>query len=278
MTDNLLTVPTGLYLTLDVLLKQLLEFKGCPEKTPGEIQQARDAIQSSPAVMEELKTSIYDNMLWPEGEKRIKILLALGAPIDELKYGESSALAKAVSSRKSSIVKFLLKSGANPNVGVTKPINEAVYRGADMVQLLLDAGAKITDKTLRLAACSDHKEAVEICRLLLAAGAKVDQCEPDSGTPLMRACRHGSAEVASFLIDQGADINACEPTPDSDGSGMNTVLHHAAYDKSAKGLDVLLKAGVKTDVRNSSGESPRDIAVNIANKKFVKAWDSAVKN
>lgn len=277
MTESSLSVPTGLYCTLEHLLRQLLELKGCPEKTPAEIQQARDAIQNSPTAKEELQTSIHDSVVKPDSEKRIKILLALGAPIDELKYGTSTALAHSIQARKFSITRLLLKLGANPNIGISLPLNEAVDRGAEVVKLLLDSGAEINEKALRLAACGAHKEAVQICQILLDAGAPVDRSEPTAGTPLMWAVLSGNADVCALLLERGADVNACDEEEDSEGFSMKSLLHQATVDRSAKCLPLLIKAGAKTDVRNSKGETPRDTALRLGNKKFVKAWDEHVK-
>lgn len=47
-------------------------------------------------------------------------------------------------------------------------------------------------------------------RLLLEAGAEIDQRNPDDITPLIMAIGNGHAEVAQVLVEMGADINASD--------------------------------------------------------------------
>lgn len=51
---------------------------------------------------------------------------------------------------------------------------------------------------------------LESARLLLDAGAEIDQRNPDDITPLIMAIGNGHAGVARFLVERGADINASD--------------------------------------------------------------------
>ncbi|QYT03008.1 ANK_REP_REGION domain-containing protein [Trichoderma simmonsii] len=82
------------------------------------------------------------------------------------------------------------------------------------VQLLIEHGADVNAQgghwgsALHAAAASNSKEKVEMIKLLLDNGAKVDQ-KGDStwGTPLHVACHEGTLEAVRFLVDRGADVN-----------------------------------------------------------------------
>ncbi len=90
------------------------------------------------------------------------------------------------------IVKLLLAAKADPLAGVTLPLAEAAKRGSiDAVRLLLDAGADVNQgdphygSTALIAAINGaHPGIVE---LLLAVGADVNQADVRGQTPLIRA-------------------------------------------------------------------------------------------
>ncbi|UKZ46576.1 hypothetical protein TrVGV298_000781 [Trichoderma virens] len=75
------------------------------------------------------------------------------------------------------------------------------------------------------AAAASHfpDEAIQVMKLLLDHGAKVDQPGGDRwGTALQVACREGTIEAVRFLLDHGADVNA------EGGSQFSTSLQAAA--------------------------------------------------
>ncbi|MBI3934719.1 MAG: ankyrin repeat domain-containing protein [Acidobacteria bacterium] len=73
---------------------------------------------------------------------------------------------------------------------------------------------------------------LETARLLLAAGADVDESTEEDGTALLLASANGYEQLALFLLEMGADPNA---TP-GDGSGI-TALHYAMRDGMKSLLD-----------------------------------------
>jgi uncharacterized protein len=83
-----------------------------------------------------------------------------------------------------------------------------------------------------------------IAQALIEAGALVNGSPGDKETPLITAASVGDAEVASVLIDAGADIEAIS-APDSGGVPNGTALQHAAVFGMTDVVDVLVAAGVK---------------------------------
>jgi ankyrin repeat protein len=82
----------------------------------------------------------------------------------------------------------------------------------------------------------------EMSRALIAGGAPVDGRPGDPETPLMTAASYGDAEVARFLVEAGADLEA-RALPHAGGVPGGTVLVHAAVFGMTMVLDVLVAGG-----------------------------------
>lgn len=123
-------------------------------------------------------------------------------------------------------VKRLLESGADPNIrggrygtalqAACSHLDERYGHGAmKIIQLLIENGADVTIQggeygtALHAAAASANPETIDLMKLLLDNGAKVDQpgCS-DWGTVLHVACNGGNEETVRWLLDRGADVNA----------------------------------------------------------------------
>ncbi|MCW8087656.1 ankyrin repeat domain-containing protein [Sabulicella glaciei] len=167
------------------------------------------------------------------------------------------------------VVRQLIQDGVNVNIGSSdgEPLLISVlHRGdADILQLLLDAGADMNmrDKEgnpallsaihraqYRLASTlvqsgasvnvkgpywapihiAAERGQLELCRILLAAGAAVDQLGHDGHTALMRACQQKHLDVVELLLSQGADPNLRQKEEKSSlalaGYGFRTLSDH----------------------------------------------------
>ncbi len=86
----------------------------------------------------------------------------------------------------------------------------AFFGKAESARILLDSGAPVDSYTrntfanqpLHAAAAGRH---VEVCRLLLAAGANVDGTQHGGYRPLHQAAQHGDAEMVELFLSAGAD-------------------------------------------------------------------------
>uniref|UniRef100_A0A671WSA5 Euchromatic histone-lysine N-methyltransferase 2 n=1 Tax=Sparus aurata TaxID=8175 RepID=A0A671WSA5_SPAAU len=91
---------------------------------------------------------------------------------------------------------------------------------------------------------------LEICYMLIQAGAKVDAQDKDMRTPLLEAIINNHIEVAHYLIQNGA----CVYHIVSDGY---TGLHHAAKLGNLEILNMLLETGqVDVNAQDSGGWTP----------------------
>lgn len=96
---------------------------------------------------------------------------------------------------------------------------------------------------------------VDTVSFLLENGADIHAKTNDGWTPLHSACRWNELKVALVLLSSGADVNARS-------NGLQTPLHLAASCKGSKDLLIMLlsRKDINHNVRNSVGETPREIA------------------
>ena len=146
----------------------------------------------------------------------VSALLARGTEPDTAGQYDTAAIHWLIRYGEHEAVRQLLDSGADPNLrngyGLA-PLSIAISNGdAESVRILLAEGAdpntveRSGEPVLISAAGVGVLESV---RLLVAAGAVVDEADSNYGqTALMAAARAGHANVADYLLQQGADANA----------------------------------------------------------------------
>jgi ankyrin repeat protein len=256
-------------------------------------------------------TSIYGH---PEF---LEFLLELGAEVNMTGFESRTALHMAARHGHLKCVVKLLEHGADINalqsgakVGGQTSLHEAVgHHHKEVVQHLLDRGADVearegkNDRTPLFLACST----IEITRLLLHRGAKINARDADEETPLHLALWHATspnvgssglthsvaASVAAILIENGADIFAMrrdgitpfhwaakEPTIldfvlskvqslENVRHLIETSLSQAVMANSPACLDVLLRRGLNVSVKDVSGKTPLDFALELGSPEML---------
>lgn len=192
--------------------------------------------------------------------EQVKSLLAQGANPNVFENGAHTPLHIAVDGKSPSVVRLLIKAGADVNAkGDNQYADSVLHRAAgssrpEMVKILLDAGAKPDRESFAQANWLGHKDAVE---LLLDAGAV-----PDDGLP--SAAQGGHLDLVQLLLDKGANPNAAY----DDGS---TALQVAALQGGPEVVQLLLKRGADPNARSKDGKTPLHAAVGgDGNVKIVK--------
>lgn len=109
------------------------------------------------------------------------------------------------------VADYLIKHGADIELGASTPLMEAAQEGhLDLVKFLLENKADVhaqtqTGDTALTYACENgHTDVAEV---LLYFGAELEHLSEGGRTPLMKACRAGHNCTVKFLIQKGADVN-----------------------------------------------------------------------
>lgn len=111
---------------------------------------------------------------------------------------------------------------------------------------------------------SNHPKHLNVLKMLIDAGADVNEQGPDGWTPLMALCwgidfyEKGSVAPLEMLIAAGADLRA------SNVNG-NTILMYAAQSGTANRVGCLIGAGANLFAKNIDGLMAFDIAIKHGN-------------
>ncbi|KAF9697375.1 hypothetical protein EKO04_004633 [Ascochyta lentis] len=135
-----------------------------------------------------------------------RVLLKNGVDANYKDNEGTTALFKAIQAGHTDIMATLLDHGANPNLPCPKhPLWPSCYH-PEALSLLLSRGAdhKRTPGIMELAASLKKLESVKV---LINAGVSPNVRKDGAYTPLASAIRDDSAEIVTYLLENGADPN-----------------------------------------------------------------------
>ncbi|KAF5307348.1 hypothetical protein FQR65_LT07065 [Abscondita terminalis] len=145
-------------------------------------------------------------------EEMVALLLSQGANINaQTDETQETALTLACCGGFSEVADFLIKAGADIELGASTPLMEAAQEGhLELVKYLLENNANVraqtqTGDTALTYACENGH--TDVADLLLQFGADLEHESEGGRTPLMKACRAGHLCTVQFLISKGADVN-----------------------------------------------------------------------
>lgn len=193
----------------------------------------------------------------------IRILVAHGADVNlKQKDGQTPLYWAAAEGNESTVAK-LLELGASPHeVAGEKPnrdtalIRAVCIKNKAIVKMLCDRGVPFDaidnrPPPLHYAVWVDS---VDVVQVLLDAGADLKQ-KTVLGYPLIRtAAEFASLEMVQFLIERGVNVNEV-------ASDQRTAVHFAVLKRRGKILTALLEAGAQPNTLNIDGQTPLHLAV-----------------
>ncbi|KAJ8133100.1 hypothetical protein O1611_g522 [Lasiodiplodia mahajangana] len=226
----------------------------------------------------EWKYSLFAALRWRHGEV-VDALLQIGsfqagtmsAPQNlppDWKYtptGPYTPLSLAAEAGHETLVRILLNGGVSPNTldpeGYS-PVYRAVSKGHKrVVEILLNSGANTDSRygptPLRYAVCCSS---IELVKLLLDRGARVDERDNNGRTPLSLAAEWDHEKITELLLDQ---------IDRQDENGGTNLFWAAAYAKR-KIAELLLNRGALIDRTDENGETPLFWAAACAGRKIAE--------
>ncbi|XP_062555858.1 ankyrin repeat and KH domain-containing protein mask-like isoform X3 [Armigeres subalbatus] len=145
-------------------------------------------------------------------EEMVALLLQQGANINaQTEETQETALTLACCGGFVEVADYLIKHGADIELGASTPLMEAAQEGhIDLVRFLLENRADVhaqtqTGDTALTYACENGH--TEVADILLYYGAELEHESEGGRTPLMKACRAGHWCIVKFLIEKEADVN-----------------------------------------------------------------------
>eukprot|EP00211_Chloroparvula_japonica_P003914 CAMPEP_0119146400 /NCGR_PEP_ID=MMETSP1310-20130426/38859_1 /TAXON_ID=464262 /ORGANISM="Genus nov. species nov., Strain RCC2339" /LENGTH=712 /DNA_ID=CAMNT_0007138293 /DNA_START=76 /DNA_END=2214 /DNA_ORIENTATION=- len=175
---------------------------------------------------------------------------------------KSCILAKAAMKKNTNVVKKMLQQGASPNIKDREkktPLHYAAEHNLkDMAAALVAAGAAVNEKdqsnympihygTWQFVRRNDG--ALELVKILVEAGSKLDEICCDGNAPLHNAVQAAHSKTARYLLEKGANVNL-KLRADV------TALHKAAYHGRAFLIPLLVTYGADVNAKTTSGVTP----------------------
>ena len=221
------------------------------------------------------KSELHNAALSGDSEK-ITALLRNGADIEERDRYGCTPLMTAVTRGRLDCVQMLLDYGADLHVtdndGKTALHQAALYGKLEMVRLLVRLGANVNARDayggytpLHLAAAHAGRQIViEMCVLLLAAGAEVDARTQWGTTPLFSAAVSGRSDLVEFLMRQGAELDV------RDTQGRTPLIFVAKLGFFSGRVEPLLALGAEVNAQDTEGRTALMYAGLYARQDLMK--------
>src|SRR6266853_591836 len=219
---------------------------------------------------------------------KMSLLINRGASVNARSETKYTALMVAAQygTHSTAAVRLLLAHGADAGQPQGQPLFNAdplllaAYGGnAEVLPDLLKAGASLNGE-MRLIGTSNSDAIsgavrhgyLDVADTLVRLGAPVDRTDARI-TPLVKAVLGDQVEMASFLISKGADVNHV------DGNGMTPLLYAASIDFGSPAMiDMLLKAGARTDMKTKEGKTALDLARQYKHTHLIASLGARAAN
>lgn len=220
---------------------------------------------ADPGVADEKGDTALIKALEVGHDRQVIGLLEAGAPASMSNVEGATPLYIAVDHGRPEMVPHLLECGANPDGDPRRnPLHAAVEAAAiDTASLLLAAGANADggyDVPLVLAAREGN---AALLKLLVGAGASVNQPDWTDQTPLEAASHANLDEVIQWLLERGAIVRSGVRM-----TALHWLMHNGRPDASA--VERLLMSGADPRAADRSGNSPLHYVAGVKEPAIVR--------
>ncbi|XP_006806580.1 ankyrin repeat and SOCS box protein 13a.1 isoform X3 [Neolamprologus brichardi] len=185
---------------------------------------------------------------------QLKQLIENGASVNMVTVDNITPLHEACIQAHPSCARLLLEAGAQVDVrtihGSTPLCNACAAGSLDCVELLLDYGAKVNPSLTALTASPLHEACIQVVRLLIASGAKLEAFDVHFGPPLHIACAKEHLNCVKELLTAGANVNSVK--------FHEIALHHAARVGMVEMIELLVEFGANVYASDNLGRKPID--------------------
>ena len=240
-------------------------------------------------------------LMWSVSDPaKVRLLLDHGAQVNTAaKSGRTALIVAAFTNPSAEVVRLLLAKGAKVDVMDQRhvtPLNAATF-GNDTatVRLLLDAGTDLgasidtPDTFIGLTPLMNAagNRNVEVVKLLIAKGAKVNAVSKTEGlpkiqtgtvefggwTPLLMSSAFGPPEAVKALLDAGAKVDA------QDYRGFTPLMLAVGTDRyDRRTVNLVLSHGADLRPTNHAGETALDWANKFADPEVIRSLGGTPKN
>ncbi|XP_050365667.1 potassium channel AKT1-like [Argentina anserina] len=181
-------------------------------------------------------------------------LLRRGSDPNETDHNGRTAMHIAASIGSKHCVTLLLEYGGDPNIKDCEenvPLWEAIIgKHESLIKLLFENGAEISYGSVGHYACAAvEQNNLQLLKDIVRYGGDVTRPKTDGTTALHTAVSEGNAEIANFLLEQGADADE----KDSYGWSPRALAEHQGHDEIKEILQN--KSGVK---KPTAAPQPKD--------------------
>lgn len=178
-----------------------------------------------------------------------------------------AALFEAMHKGKTETVRAILRDHPDwvnaRNQAGDSPLLVAAYAGRrDLFDLLIEAGAAVGVFEASALGLTDR-----VAALTREDPSRVAAYSHDGWTPLHLASFFGHRELATLLLERGADVNARSRS--TRFAMENTPLHAAAANRQTAVAELLLERGADVNARDGSGFTPLGLAANSRNDLLI---------
>lgn len=210
----------------------------------------------------------------PDNSNEIDKALVLDDINTRSKDGET-ALTVAAEQASASVIKYLLKKGANADVatedGITPVMLAAARSEIEPLHALLayatNYSAKDSDgRNAIIYAVEEGSPHADNIKALIAMGCAADERNEEKATPLIISCYRGSIDssVAKTLIASAkVDVNA------RDEKGNTALIYAVRHDQNQKAKDLVSIGNADMNVVDDDGDTPIIIAARNKNSDLV---------